>query len=187
MSLNRIERYVLHPNKIDKAIWDMYKKAEAQFWTVEEVDLSQDMNDWKKLTQNEQYFIKTVLAFFASADGVIADNCMDRFAMEFPRERDTLFLWFSGCHGKHSLGNVLELIKTYITDAQEQESAFEAIENMPFIKQKVEWAIKWMNSDADVATRLIAFACAEGIFFSGAFCAIFWLKKRSHARAYVLE
>jgi ribonucleoside-diphosphate reductase subunit M2 len=175
---SRTRKYVLDPQFIQKDVWNMYKKALASFWTVEEVDLATDVVDWEKLSTPEQHFIKSVLAFFASVDGVVADNCFKRFLNDFPEREIQCFYGFQVAIENIHSEMYSTLIQTLIKNPVEQENTFMSIESMPCITKKVEWAIRWMEGESDVATRLIAFACAEGILFSGAFCAIFWLKKR---------
>jgi len=171
-------RFVLFPIQ-EKEIWDMYKKAEASFWTAEEIDLSSDENDWSKLTKNEKYFIKQVLAFFAASDGIVNENLTLNFSNEIQIPEARCFYGFQiAIENIHSETYSL-LIDTYIKDKQEKHKLFNAIQTIPCIAKKAEWALKWTNSsNASFAERLVAFASVEGIFFSGAFCAIFWLKKR---------
>jgi ribonucleoside-diphosphate reductase beta chain len=171
-------RFTIFPVAHDK-VWEMYKKAEGSFWTAEELDLSKDRTDWEKLTPNEQHFIKHVLAFFAASDGIVNENLAMNFMKEVQWAEARCFYGFQiameNIHGEtYSL-----LIDTYIKDAAEKAHLFNAIETIPCVKKKAEWAIHWMQSEeADFASRLMAFAAVEGIFFSGAFCAIFWLKER---------
>ena len=171
-------RFVIYPVEHHK-IWEMYKKAEGSFWTAEELDLSRDIIHWEKLTANEQHFIKHVLAFFASSDGIVNENLAMNFMKEIQWSEARCFYGFQiameNIHGEtYSL-----LIDTYIKDAEEKAKLFNAIETVPCVKKKAEWAMHWMNSeDANFASRLMAFAAVEGIFFSGAFCSIFWLKER---------
>tara|TARA_X000000950_G_C13820610_1_gene621756 strand:+ start:85 stop:1062 length:978 start_codon:yes stop_codon:yes gene_type:complete len=171
-------RYVLFPLKYNK-IFGLYKKALASFWTVEEVDLSKDANDWKKLNENEQHFIKNILAFFAGSDGIVLENLGVRFMQDVKIPEATCFYGFQiAMENIHSEMYSL-LIDTYIKDTQEKNFLFNAIDNIPCVAKKAKWAIKWINDDtSDFNKRLIAFAAIEGIFFSGSFCAIFWLKKR---------
>jgi len=171
-------RFTIFPVAHDK-VWEMYKKAEGSFWTAEELDLSKDRTDWEKLTANEQHFIKHVLAFFAASDGIVNENLAMNFMKEVQWAEARCFYGFQiameNIHGEtYSL-----LIDTYIKDAAEKTHLLNAIETIPCVKKKAEWAIHWMQSEeADFASRLMAFAAVEGIFFSGAFCAIFWLKER---------
>lgn len=159
-------------------LWDMYKKAVASFWTVEEIDLSADLKDWETLTSDEQYFIKMVLAFFAASDGIVFENLDLNFGSEVQISEARSFYAYQGyneaIHGEtYSL-----MIDKLVKDPEEKSKLFRAIENFAAVRQKAEWAMKWMDSSAPFAQRLVAFACVEGIFFSGSFCAIFWLKKR---------
>ena len=170
--------YTLFPLKYSN-LFSLYKKALASFWTVEEVDLSKDMNDWNKLSENEQHFIKNILAFFAGSDGIVLENLGVRFMQEVKIPEATCFYGFQiAMENIHSEMYSL-LIDTYIKDTNEKNYLFNAINNIPCIGKKAQWAIKWINdSESDFAKRCVAFACVEGIFFSGSFCAIFWLKKR---------
>ena len=171
------KRFVMFPIK-DKDIWSMYKKAEDSFWRVEEVDLSKDLTDWDKLDDNERYFISMVLAFFAASDGIVLENLGVRFMTEVQLAEAKAFYGFQiAMENIHSV-MYSQLIETYIKDEQNKDRLFNALENFPCIKKKADWAIKWINDDSEFVTRLVAFACVEGIFFSGAFCAIYWLKKR---------
>jgi ribonucleoside-diphosphate reductase subunit M2 len=156
----------------------MYKQSVAVFWTPEEIDFSKDLSDWAKLTENEKHFVGRVLAFFAGSDGIVMENLVTRFQGEVPSQVVKLFYSFQNAmEGIHSETYSL-LIDTYIKDEDEKAKLFNAIETIPCIQKKAEWALEWMGSDQPFANRLAAFACVEGIFFSGAFCAIFWLKKR---------
>ena len=171
-------RYVIFPIQY-LHIWKFYKNAVATFWTPEEIDLSKDSTDWEKLDTNEQHFIKNILAFFAGSDGIVMENLAQRFMSEvqIPEVRNfyAYQIFIEAIHGEvYSL-----LIDTYIKDTEEKHRLFRAIETIVCVKKKAEWAIKWIeNDDATFALRLIAFAAVEGIFFSGSFCAIYWLKKR---------
>lgn len=170
-------RFVMFPIRYPR-VWEMYKKAEASFWTAEEVDLGADLADWERLEPDERHFIKMVLAFFAASDGLVNENLAGRFMGEVQISEARAFYGFQiameGIHGEtYSL-----LIDTYVADPEEKARLFNAIENVPSIKRKAEWAMKWIESSESFAERLVAFACVEGIFFSGSFCAIFWLKKR---------
>lgn len=170
------QRFVLYPIKHD-AVWELYKKAEASFWTAEEVDLTDDFADWKKLNNDERHFISHILAFFAAADGIVNENLAVNFMREvqIPEAR-CLYgfqIMMENIHAEmYSL-----LIDTYITDAVEKAKLFQSVETIPTIGKKAEWALKWIENGS-FAERLIAFMAVEGIFFSGAFCSIFWLKKR---------
>ena len=159
-------------------LWSLYKKAVGSFWTVEEIDLSADLKDWDKLTNDEQHFIKTILAFFAASDGIVFENLDLNFTHEVQISEARSFYAYQGfnesIHGEtYSL-----MIDKLVRDADEKARLFKAIETVPAVKHKAEWAMKWMSPSAPFAQRLVAFACVEGIFFSGSFCAIFWLKKR---------
>jgi ribonucleoside-diphosphate reductase beta chain len=156
----------------------MYKQSVAVFWTPEEIDFSKDLSDWGKLNSDEQHFIKHILAFFAGSDGIVQENLASRFQREVDSPVVKLFYAFQNAmEGIHSETYSL-LIDTYIKDEAEKNNLFQAIDTIPCITKKADWALKWIDSQDDFATRLIAFACVEGIFFSGAFCSIFWLKKR---------
>ncbi len=171
-------RFVMFPIK-DNDIWDMYKKAEDSFWRVQEVDLSKDITDWNKLEQNEKYFISMILAFFAASDGIVLENLGIRFMAEVQLAEAKAFYGFQiAMENIHSI-MYSQLIETYIQDATEKKRLFTALDNFPCIRKKADWAIKWIEDEnSNFATRLVAFACVEGIFFSGAFCSIYWLKKR---------
>jgi len=169
-------RFVIFPIQHDD-IWSFYKKSEASFWTAEEIDLQQDLSDWEKLNDNERYFIKNVLAFFAASDGIVNENLAENFVSEVQYPEAKFFYGFQiAMENIHSETYSL-LINTYVKDREEQNKLFNAIETIPAVKNKAEWALKWIDSDS-FAERLIAFAAVEGIFFSGSFCSIFWLKKR---------
>lgn len=171
-------RYVMFPLQ-DQDIWKMYKKQVDCFWRAEEIDLSKDMSHWESLTNEEKYFISHILAFFAASDGIVLENLAARFMGEVQLSEARAFYGFQiAMENIHSESYSL-LIDTYIKDREEKMTLFKAIDNFPCIKKKADWAIKWINDKrSSFATRLIAFACIEGIFFSGAFCSIFWLKKR---------
>jgi len=156
----------------------MYKDQMACFWTVDEIDLSQDTKDWAKLKKDEQHFIKTVLAFFAASDGIVLENLAQRFTTEIQIPEARCFYGFQMMMENIHSETYSILIDTYIQDAEEKKFLFEAISNIASIKLKAEWALKWIGSNDCFAERLIAFAAIEGIFFSGSFCSIFWLKKR---------
>jgi ribonucleotide reductase beta subunit family protein with ferritin-like domain len=172
------ERYVMFPIK-DKEIWDMYKKQMDCFWRAEEIDLSRDMQDWISLSDNERHFIKMVLAFFAASDGIVLENLGMRFMSEVQlAEAKAAYGFQIMIENVHSETYSL-LIDTYIKDAEEKDKLFKAIEHFPCVSKKASWAMKWINDKrSSFATRLIGFACVEGIFFSGSFCSIYWLKKR---------
>lgn len=172
-------RYTLFPiQSSEQYLYTLYKKAVASFWTVEEIDFSRDKNDWNKLTENEQYFIKHVLAFFAGSDGIVQENLASRFQKDVTSPVARLFYGIQNAmEGIHSETYSL-LIDQYVKDKDEQLKYFRAIDSIPCVRDKALWALKWIESTEDFATRLLAFACVEGIFFSGSFCAIYWLKKR---------
>jgi ribonucleoside-diphosphate reductase beta chain len=169
-------RFVLLPIHYPD-IWQMYKKAEASFWTAEEIDLSQDLKDWENMTKDEQHFIKHVLAFFAASDGIVNENLAINFTNEvqFPEAR--CFYGFQIMMENIHSETYSLLIDTYIKDSVEKNYLFNAIETVPCVTKKAEWALRWI-SKGSFAERLVAFAAVEGIFFSGSFCSIFWLKKR---------
>ena len=171
-------RFVILPIQYDD-IWQMYKKAEASFWTAEEVDLSKDLVHWENLKPEEKYFISHVLAFFAASDGIVNENLVERFMQEVQIPEARCFYGFQiAIENIHSEMYSL-LIDTYIRDPAEKERLFNAIETVPAVKKKAEWALNWIAADkASYAERIIAYASDEGIFFSGSFAAIFWLKKR---------
>jgi ribonucleoside-diphosphate reductase beta chain len=173
------QRYTLFPiSPYEEDLYKMYKKAVATFWTVEEVDFAKDKDDWNKLNDNEQYFIKQILAFFAGSDGIVQENLATRFQREIQSPVARLFYGLQNAmEGIHSETYSL-LIDQYVKDKKEQEKYFRAIDTIPCIRDKAEWALKWIESAEDYATRLVGFACVEGIFFSGSFCAIYWVKKR---------
>jgi len=170
-------RFVLFPIQHDD-IWQYYKKAEASIWTAEEIDLHQDLTDWnEKLTEDEQYFIKHILAFFAASDGIVNENLAENFVNEVQYTEAKFFYGFQIMMENIHSETYSLLIDTYIKNPQEANELFNAIETFDAIKKKAEWALKWIESPS-FAERLIAFAAVEGIFFSGSFCSIFWLKKR---------
>tara|TARA_B100001250_G_C19744700_1_gene764741 strand:- start:52 stop:1008 length:957 start_codon:yes stop_codon:yes gene_type:complete len=171
-------RYVMFPI-VDADIWKMYKKQMDCFWRAEEIDLSKDIKHWPNLTENEQHFIKHILAFFAASDGIVLENLGQRFMNEVQlAEARAAYGFQIMMENVHSETYSL-LIDTLVKEEREKTKLFEAINNFPCIKKKADWAIKWINDKrSSFATRLIAFACVEGIFFSGAFCSIYWLKKR---------
>tara|TARA_B100001063_G_scaffold103545_1_gene96606 strand:+ start:587 stop:1561 length:975 start_codon:yes stop_codon:yes gene_type:complete len=171
-------RFVMFPIQ-DQSIWDMYKKQVDCFWRAEEVDLSRDYTDWKTLKDDEKHFISMILAFFAASDGIVLENLGSRFMSEVQLSEARAFYGFQiAMENIHSQMYSL-LIETYIQNKDEKMKLFHALDNFPCIKKKADWAIKWIHDNrSSFATRLIAFACVEGIFFSGAFCSIYWLKKR---------
>ena len=169
-------RFVLFPIEHDD-IWQYYKKAEASFWTAEEIDLSQDLTDWENLNDGERHFITHVLAFFAASDGIVNENLAEHFVAEVQYTEAKFFYGFQiAIENIHSETYSL-LIDTYVKDGAEKDRLFNAIETMDCVKEKAEWALRWID-EGNFAERLIAFAAVEGIFFSGSFCSIFWLKKR---------
>ncbi|CAD7013682.1 ribonucleoside-diphosphate reductase subunit M2 [Ceratitis capitata] len=171
-------RFVIMPIEYPD-IWQMYKKAEASFWTVEEVDLSKDLDDWARLTDNERHFVSHVLAFFAASDGIVNENLVERFSQEVQVTEARCFYGFQiAMENVHSEMYSI-LIDTYIKDGKQRDYLFNAIETMPAVKRKADWALAWISSkSANFGERIIAFAAVEGIFFSGSFASIFWLKKR---------
>ena len=169
-------RFVIFPIQHDD-IWQWYKKQEASFWTAEEIDLHQDVVDWKKLNDDERYFLKHILAFFAASDGIVNENLAENFVNEVQYSEAKFFYGFQiMMENIHSEMYSL-LIDTLVENDSEKDELFNAIERFPAIKKKADWALRWIESES-FAERLIAFAAVEGIFFSGAFCSIFWMKKR---------
>ena len=170
-------RFVLFPIEHND-IWEMYKTAEHSFWTAEEIDLAQDLTDWdNKLNDDERHYVKNVLAFFAASDGIVNENLAENFVKEVQYAEAKSFYGFQiAMENVHSETYSL-LIDTYIKDEKEKDHLFNAIDTVPSVKKKADWALKWIESES-FAERLIAFAAVEGIFFSGSFCSIFWLKKR---------
>jgi ribonucleoside-diphosphate reductase subunit M2 len=171
-------RFVLFPIKYHET-WQMYKKAEASFWTAEEVDLSKDLNDWEfRLNENEKYFVSHILAFFAASDGIVNENLVERFSNDVQIPEARCFYGFQVMMENIHSEMYSLLIDTYVKDSVEKEHLFSAIDTIPCIRKKADWALRWITSNKSFAERLIAFAVVEGIFFSGSFAAIFWLKKR---------
>lgn len=172
------DRFVMFPINHHK-IWEFYKKHEASFWTAEEIDLHQDLTDWEKLNNGEKHFIKNVLAFFAASDGIVTENLAVNFLKDVQYPEARCFYGFQvAMENIHSETYSL-LIDTYIKDKREQDYLFKALENIEAVKKKGEWALKWLSKkNTTFGERLVAFAAVEGIFFSGSFCSIFWLKKR---------
>ena len=159
-------------------LWALYKKAVGSFWTAEEIDLGSDMKDWEKLTSDEKYFIKMILAFFAASDGIVFENIDLNFGSEVQISEARAFYAYQGfneaIHGEtYSL-----MIDKLAADKAEKTMLFRAVQTVPVVRKKAEWTFKYMNPQVPFASRLLAFMCMEGIFFSGSFCAIFWLKKR---------
>lgn len=169
-------RFVLFPIEHND-IWEFYKKAEASFWTAEEIDLSQDLKDWENLNDGERHFISHVLAFFAASDGIVNENLAENFVAEVQYTEAKFFYGFQiAIENIHSETYSL-LIDTYVKDNKEKSKLFNAIDTMDCVKKKADWALRWID-EGSFQERLIAFAAVEGIFFSGSFCSIFWLKKR---------
>ena len=171
-------RFVTFPIKYND-IWDMYKKQVECFWRAEEIDLTKDLAYWETLEKGEKHFVSMILAFFAASDGIVLENLASRFMSDVQVSEARAFYGFQiAMENIHSETYSL-LIETYIKDKEEKHKLFNAIENFPCIKKKSDWAQKWIHDNrSSFATRLVAFACVEGIFFSGAFCSIYWLKKR---------
>jgi ribonucleoside-diphosphate reductase subunit M2 len=172
------KRYVIFPIKRDD-VWKMYKKSEANFWTTEELDLSKDLKDFNTLNDKEKYFIENILAFFAASDGIVNENLVERFCKDVQLLEAKFFYGFQiAMENIHSETYSL-LIDTYVKDLTKKQKLFNAIETIPSVKKKAEWALQWISDEKSTfGPRVIAFAAVEGIFFSGSFCSIFWLKKR---------
>ena len=169
-------RFVIFPIEHND-IWEYYKMHQAAFWTAEEVDLTNDIRDWEKLTDNEKFFVKNVLSFFAASDGIVNENLAENFYREVQYPEAKFFYGFQlAMENIHSLMYSL-LIDTYISNPKEKDECFNAIENLPAVKKKATWALDWIDNGS-FQERLVAFAAVEGIFFSGSFCSIFWLKSR---------
>jgi ribonucleoside-diphosphate reductase beta chain len=173
---NNPNRFVIFPIK-HPDIWDFYKKAEASFWTAEEIDLSGDVEQYEALSEGEKHFVNNVLAFFAASDGIVNENLAENFVNEVQYAEAKFFYGFQLMMENIHSETYSLLIDTYIKDSKEQDKYFNAIEHIPCVKKKAEWALSWIDSPS-FAERLIAFAAVEGIFFSGSFCSVFWLKKR---------
>lgn len=169
-------RFVLFPIQHDD-IWQMYKKAEASFWTAEEIDLNQDLADWAKLNEGEKHFISHILAFFAASDGIVNENLAQSFLEKVQYAEAKCFYGYQIMMENIHSETYSLLIDTYIKNSQEKDKLFNALETVPCVAKKADWAMKWIDNGSFVE-RLLAFACVEGIFFSGSFCSIFWLKKR---------
>ena len=169
-------RFVLFPIQ-HPDIWEFYKKAEASFWTAEEIDLSDDLDDYNQLTDGERHFVNNVLAFFAASDGIVNENLCENFVSEVQYTEAKFFYSFQMMMENIHSETYSLLIDTYVKDTQEQMKYLTAIETIPAVRKKAEWALNWIGSES-FGERLIAFAAVEGIFFSGSFCSIFWLKKR---------
>ena len=172
------DRYVIFPIQ-HSDMWGMYNDHVSVFWTIQEVDLSKDSVDWKKLTDNERHFLKRILGFFAGSDGIVMENLAQRFMTEVQVPEARMFYGFQiAMEGVHSVMYSL-LIDTYIEDREEKKVILHSIQTVPCIQKKAEWAKNWIKGEeADFSTRLMAFAIVEGVFFSGAFCSIFWIKQR---------
>uniref|UniRef100_A0A0N5C750 Ribonucleoside-diphosphate reductase n=1 Tax=Strongyloides papillosus TaxID=174720 RepID=A0A0N5C750_STREA len=171
-------RFVIFPLR-HHDIWQFYKKAVASFWTVEEVDLGKDMKDWESMSDGERYFISRVLAFFAASDGIVNENLVERFSKEVQVPEARFFYGFQIAMENIHSEMYSKLIETYIRDQDERNKLFNALDEFPFIRKKADWALRWIaDKNATFGERVIAFAAVEGIFFSGSFAAIFWLKKR---------
>jgi ribonucleotide reductase beta subunit family protein with ferritin-like domain len=172
------KRFVLFPI-LHNDMYQLYKKAESAFWTANEIDLSKDINDWEKLTNDEQNFIKNIIGFFAGSDGIIMENLATRFMNEIQIPEARAFYSYQIFNESIHSETYSLLIDTYIKDNNEKETIFNSIENIPSVAKKALWAYKWIeNKEVSFATRLISFAIVEGVFFSGSFCAIYWIKKR---------
>ena len=169
-------RFVIFPIEHND-IWEFYKQHQAAFWTAEEVDLTNDIRDWENLTDNEKYFIKNVLSFFAASDGIVNENLAENFYREVQYPEARCFYGYQIMMENIHSETYSLLIDNYIKDPAEKDKLFHAIDTIPAVGKKAEWALKWIGNGT-FAERLIAFAAVEGIFFSGSFCSIFWLKKR---------
>lgn len=177
MLLPTLNRFTVFPIE-NENLWALYKKAQMSNWTAEEVDVSNDMEDWKSLSDNEKHFIKYILAFFAGSDGIVFENINNNFADEVQLSEARSFYAYQA-HNEMVHGETYsKLIDKYIRNSNEKRDLFQAISTIPSIKEKAKWAMRWFDTSRPFAQRLLAFACVEGIFFSGSFCAIFWLKKR---------
>jgi ribonucleoside-diphosphate reductase subunit M2 len=170
-------RFVLFPIRFPD-IWKKYKDSESAIWTMEEIDLGSDMKDWEALNDDERHFIKHVLAFFAASDGIVLENLAERFMCDVKIPEARCFYGFQIAMENIHSETYSMLIETYIRDTEEKQRLFEAVETIPCIQRKAEWAMRWIKSSDSFAERLVAFAAVEGIFFSGSFCSIFWMKKR---------
>ena len=177
MLLPTLSRFTVFPIKHEN-LWSLYKKAQMSNWTAEEIDFSKDMDDWTGLSDNEKHFIKYILAFFAGSDGIVFENINNNFADEIQLTEARSFYAYQA-HNEMVHGETYsKLIDKYIKSSTEKNQLFEAIQTIPCIERKAKWAMKWFDKKRPFAERLLAFACVEGIFFSGSFCAIYWLKKR---------
>jgi ribonucleotide reductase beta subunit family protein with ferritin-like domain/glutaredoxin len=177
MLIENPSRFTIFPIK-HMNLWDLYKKAQMSNWTAEEIDLTSDLDDWATMSTNEQHFVKHILAFFAGSDGIVFENISVNFAREVQYPEARSFYAYQE-HNEMVHGETYsKLLDKYVIDSVEKDLLFRAVETVPCVKAKADWAIQWFDTVNPFATRLIAFACVEGIFFSGSFCAIFWLKKR---------
>ena len=178
MLQENLDRFVLFPIQHDD-IWAMYKQEQASFWTAEEIDLAEDLKDWKNLNKDEKHFIKHILAFFAASDGIVNENLVMNFSNEVCWPEARAFYGFQIMMENIHAETYSLLIDTYIEDEKEKDHLFKALETVPSVQKKGDWAMKWLSRKrGSFAERLVAFAAVEGLFFSGSFCAIFWLKKR---------
>jgi ribonucleoside-diphosphate reductase beta chain len=178
MLQENLDRFVLFPIQ-HSDIWEMYKMEQASFWTAEEIDLAEDLKDWKALNENEKHFLKHILAFFAASDGIVNENLVMNFSNEVCWPEARAFYGFQIMMENVHAETYSLLIDTYIKDDLEKDHLFKALETVPAVKKKGDWAMRWLSrKKGSFAERLVAFAAVEGIFFSGSFCAIFWLKKR---------
>lgn len=171
------DRFVVFPIKYPD-VWNLFQNQRKAIWSESEIDLVEDLKHWKKCSKDEQFFIKRVLAFFAGSDGIVMENLATRFMNEIQIPEARLF--YSAQIFIESVHSIMyaQLLDTYVTDIREKDELFRSIDTIPAVGQKAKWALKWINSADNFATRLIAFACVEGIFFSGSFCCIYWLKER---------
>ena len=174
-----IDRFVVLPvNAAYQDLWDMYKYHQKMFWVAEEIDYPADKNDWESLSEDERFFIKRILAFFAGSDGIVIENLVTNFCNEVKISEARAFYTFQAAMEQIHSETYALLIDTFIKDKLEKRELFNAIENFESIKKKADWAMKWISSEQPFVNRLIAFSVVEGIFFSGAFCSIFWLKSK---------
>ncbi|WWC95239.1 hypothetical protein V866_002098 [Kwoniella sp. B9012] len=172
------DRFVLFPIKY-REIWQAYKASQASFWTSEELDLGHDLHDWnERLTEQERFFILRILAFFAASDGIVGENIVSQFSMDVQISEARAFYAFQSMMEQVHSETYSLLIETYVRDSEEKDFLFRGMENIPCVRKKADWALKYITDDMPFRLRLVAFACVEGIFFSGSFAAIFWLKKR---------
>ena len=175
--IDDISKYCQLPVKF-RLLQDAYEKHESMFWSSKEIDYSADVNDWNNLSSNERYFIEHILAFFAGSDGIVLENLLSNFSVEIKATEARNFYAFQAMiENVHGMTYAL-LLDTFVKDRKRKEELFNAIENIPCVKRKADWAIKWMNRDKHFEERIIAFAAVEGIFFSSSFASIFWLKSR---------